>query len=504
MNKTKLLALLLVLALTLSLAACSTSPTQSTSSQQSPQTSKDPASADVSNPDASTPDASAPETLPTETPTELPVYTPDSWKYGFSLQEIGSFADLGKSFHIYQDALYYTEGDTATFITYTGQIQKEIPIAAIAYLGNGLYALASSDENINSVGLVNKEGEILIPFEACRIRWASNDGNQETNRYLEVIYTTGTTENTSECFIKASDATFSFQPDGENVMYTGYGLVYDTLEKKFVADIKITGSARLALYACGSSFAAKDADGNLNLYDAAGQLLVKGDAYAKTTGNAFVIGGSKGYTIYNDKGQVTYSTDKFLRTFSSEHGYIMETAEESFHVLDRFGREVLTGYDAILEEHDHVFLVQQGENYGLVHADGTVLLPCDSTVYPYYEGYGIYTRSYMVEDVFVEDIITMQGIAATAVADLFQMSGERDGKAFVLSDGDFTLEIGSSTMSPLAFGLGTCNGYLYDLFTGNSLLETQSQYISIAGDYIYTFDGTNWTIYQLSGPVISE
>ncbi len=501
MNKMKLLALFLALAMLLSLAACSASPAQSTGStagQQDPDTSKDPVS-----PDTSTPDASVPETIPQETPAELPVYAPDSWRYGYSLEKVGSFADPGAGMHIYQDALYYTEGTSSKFTTYTGQVQEEIPIAAISYLGKGLYVLASTDEDINSVGLVTKEGEVLIPFEACRIRWASNSGDQETNRYLEVVYTTGITEDASESFIKASDASFSFYPDGETVMYTGYGLVYDTVEKKFVDNVKI-GSSRLALYACGSSFAAKDAQGGLHLYNADGKLLVEGNAYAQTTGNAFITGGSKGYTIYNDLGQVTYATDQLIRTFQSQHGYILEPVEEGYAVLDRFGRQVLTGYETVLEEHDHIFLVQQGENYGLVHADGTVLLPCDSTVYPYYEGYGIYTRSYTAEDVFVEDIITLQGIAATAVADLYQLSGEKDGKAFVLQDGDFTLDIGSGTMSPLAFGLGTCDGLLYDLFTGSSLLETQSQYIRIAGDYIYAFDGTNWTIYQLTGPVNAE
>ncbi len=504
----RLIAMVLVISSIMLLAACSDGDV----SMESSNAGSFPAA------ESSTPSSSVKPTAPTEAPTtpsmppkvepEFPPLSKDDWTYGYTLTEVGSFADPNQDYRVYLNNVYKINGEELLFSNYLGQILEDFTMVNSKYLGNGLYMVTVSDQEINSTGLVSYTGEILIPFNACTITWATGGVTDKNNRYLKVIYTTGITENKNECFIFASDSFLPLRPSEGDTMYTGYALVYDTVTRSFVGDVKITNPSIVALKSCGRSFTVEDKDGTVRLYNSDGDILVEGGL---KTANGAVIGYVNGlFCVFSDLGELTYSCEYSIRTMESENGYLCKYVDNKEVVIDRYGNEILSGYDAYNGEYNHVFEVDDNGKYGLVYADGTVILAAESDRILVYEESGIYRRSNTSSGEYRYDVIGMEGLVASGIPDWYDMCARQDGKLFIYNDGGFTLDIGSMSVTAIAYGLVTCKNYkdgiyyLYDAFSGELLLSVTYGKIEIAGDHIYTYQDGTWTVYRLNGPLIDR
>ena len=83
------------------------------------------------------------------------------------------------------------------------------------------------------------------------------------------------------------------------------------------------------------------------------------------------------------------------------------------------------------------------------------------------------------------------------------MNGET---AFVVNDGDYTLELETEYPDALEIGMisaqSDSNGLygVFDLFNGEQLLDYEYEKVQTAAGYLYAYKNGAWEVYQISGP----
>ncbi|MCD8082431.1 MAG: hypothetical protein LUE86_02615, partial [Clostridiales bacterium] len=375
----------------------------------------------------------------------------------------------------------------------------------VSYLGNGFFAVRNSDTELNSKGLIDENGEQLIPCEAADIEWmrsifSTNDFSEE-NRYLKVTYALEKTEDKDEAFLFVTDRMIAISPDEDDTLYTGYATIYDTKEHQFVSNIKMTNNEGEV---SGDNLMITDDDGMSYLYDANGNILMKTDKYwSSNAGKGYVITHDAGsYEVYDEKGSLAFSSAKMLARVVSTSRFL-ERAEEGggFSLLDMEGNMVLPGaYETIREIYGMVQVRLKDNTYQLTDLNGTVIASSDNEFNMLEPGY-YYSKC-------ADDTYMLVGPEGIIMEDLEQYPNKAcvvDGtKALVLSEKEFSLQLDGDKITQLSTGIiavqSDSSGKVgvFDLFTGKKLLDYMYSEIKGGDDYLFARLGDTWEIYKIN------
>jgi len=434
--------------------------------------------------------------------------------YAYTVEKVGEYSDPDKQLQNFKNCPVTVSGGKGRLLTYLGEDKLGKDITGTSYLGQGLYAVRTDADNINSVGLVDQDGNVLIPFEAANIRWPDSL-HSSTDRYLKVIYATEKTDNKKEAFFYTTDNQVSFKPDPDDTLYKGYAKIYDLKQKKFFDDIKITNGDQYGMEPCGSGFCIKNDDGTTTLYDENGSsvLQLKGSVSA---GNGMIVQSDGNvYNVYDETGKQTWSQKDALYCFDSESGYLISDGGSGSTVLDRNGKEAVPGtfknYMSVKSEKDGVLLVEKDGKETLIKADGTVIAAAKDA-----DGYFSEVENGIYSDNGTQD--SSGNMVYTLVGpDGILCKGERYGtsnidiidgtKAFVFDDGDYTLKLekedpkvlGSTLIAAQAADTGFYG--VFDLYSGKQIIPYDYEKILAINRYIYAYRQNVWTVFKLSGPV---
>lgn len=375
------------------------------------------------------------------------------------------------------------------------------------YLGGGLYEVRKNVEgNVNSAGLITSSGEILIPFEAASVEWIKTE-DETKHRYVKAIYATEVTTNKEEAMIRFTKNQFSWNVSEGDTLYKGYVKIYDTVNKKFVSDKKFTNPDSYCFSEVGDSFIYTDENKVTTLYSADGKELASGDKYnCSTDGTVFIVSDKEyKYTVYNSAGEKLQKSDFGLSTLRGQGGILAmnDSSKGEKYLVDYAGNRISdksfkTAYKncgGIIEIDD-----ESGVRV-LMHPDGTEIVSNQKSFYDIIPGYEYYQAA---DGKYV--IVTADGAICTDCQDNYNLVAyDAEGKYFVWNNKSYSLQLDTANTRYLEIGLvktKTAEGKyaLYDLFTGNQLLEGVYDDIKTSGDlaYGYNKDAGSWDVYKLT------
>lgn len=425
---------------------------------------------------------------------QKPTQAPD---YAYKLTKVSSFESPSNSLRFENKAAIKVDGekrylvgpDGASLVKKDG---KDQPIVGAKYVGNNLFVVVTDGENVNSTGLVDIEGNVVIPFEAAIIEAESG---VDDPRFLRVSYATDKTTDKKECFVYRTDSGFSLNPTDDDVMYKGYAQIFSVDKKQMLKDVKITQNTYDSFKDLHDACIVKQ-DGISRMYDATGKELWWGEA--SSTGKAAVVEHGTSYRIIDTAGKERFSTVDALRCFdTSTEYYTQRNADGTYVVITADGKQVTKdSYDQISSAAGGLFMVGKDQDK-IVDASG-------STVLKGYKGLKELLPGYCMVNANGEYVLLKSGKKLTssksAMNDLVIKTG--DNTYLVLNDGKKTIELQSvrqlknGLVNAQKPGVNSTRG-LFDLFTGETLLDAKYEKIEFAGDHIFAFADGTWTTYAL-------
>lgn len=364
----------------------------------------------------------------------------------------------------------------------------------IKYLEDGCYSVAGGGEDVNQRGLFTEEGEQLIPFEAALIR-------RLNARYLMVYYATEQTEDRQEALLYQSDGFWlgQGQPREGDTLYKGYARFYDLELRRFVGDLvasKSNASSGRLLVLQGKGAQEE------GVYDENGAMVSDKRMQA---GNGFLILPQR--EIYDEDLNLRYTSDTSLSRFSSESGYLLEWLGEGRNrIIDIDGNPVVPDTFKSVYEEENGFISTELEDgaYALIRVGGDTLATSAERFSRLSAGY-YYGRN---EDGYL--LVGPEGIIADHLENrpeaCLQAYGENaDGQecSLVLNTGEWTLPIGRA----FSMGVGLArkmtqrkegeHHILYNLFTGDVMLEGDYDAVHLCGRFILAQRGTVCELYRV-------
>ena len=460
-----------------------------------------------------TPAPTKQQTNNTTTSAETGEATPSGILAGYSVEEVGTFEDASVgTTDVYRGKLVvkYYDDNTIAALTTTGQISNKTKYGYIEELDapegsddSGYYVVSlpnSSDEN--DTGLIDIDGNELIPCEALWIDWSY--GTAKTGRYLEVYYSTGETTQDDDYFISISNWS-----SNETHYYNGYARVYDLYNKSFVGDIQIHNGDRNALNACGDSFVVEEPSRTYTIYNSNGQQIFQTTEWVNTGKGFFTFNSGRTYYIYDESGNETYTTsnNKQLNLLHNHCEYLTEYENDSglVSIIDKNGKQVVPGqFSYVYEEHDGIFKVKNADQtkYQLVDLDGNVVYETTNDINWIIDSYWYSSDSIGNKVLIGPNGVIAEGLKDGNINKLVLISGQ---DYFVIKDGAFSLPISASYTDSLTYGMISSKEVsgkymVYDLFTGQKLLPTEYAKILYAAGYVYGLDsGTStWHAYKVN------
>lgn len=383
---------------------------------------------------------------------------------------------------------YHSQDKTYEAYNYLGVNTTEKIYSMITHIENGLYAVTEVSDNINSTGLLNLEGDLLIPTEAGKIKKLNN-----TERYLAVSYAQETTTEEYKAVLK----------DENNISYSGYIRLYDIVEKKFldnIPEIKKMSDVE----ACGDSVLIKT-DAGWSLYDSSGQLLLEFATGYVSCGNGIFVhsydtdddGGTNRYDVYDSNSTLTYSEEEY--SIFPIGKYLQANKDEETVLLDSSGNVLNSdGFDFYGAYDSHYIDAYNKNRCGLLDLTGQEVLPDIFKYISHDTEYGFAGTT------FSEYFFGPEGILVEVKDSDYSDSSllVREGKAFVINEQNFSLEVGDNYR---LYGEGmvmvkaeTTGLYgLYDIFTGQELLSSNYDYIDVSGDYVYAKKDDSYELYKV-------
>ena len=185
-----------------------------------------------------------------------------------------------------------------------------------SYSNKGFIAvreLSSDNKNINTCGLIDKNGNEAIPCKYAGIEMLND-------RYAKVITADKETTNKDEALIYFTDKMFSLSPDDGDTMYSGKWEVFDVTTKQLVKNA--SGTKPYTVSAKGQFVIFKDDNANSVTVDATGL----------TTNDGKKIYDDGSYMLEkNGKGEVYSTDDKLLFTYD-ENAYEVYQYKEPYYV----------------------------------------------------------------------------------------------------------------------------------------------------------------------------
>lgn len=489
MHMKKILAALLALIMVMSMAACggdkqadpTTEPVETTAATEATE---------------ETTEATEEATEAVEETKAAPVeYNPVDFKVtltevGPLKEEIGYFDDLPLN--------YTKDGDDYLYslLSHEGEDLLGKTYHNYNYLGNGLAAAYDYSGEKPACELVNVEtGEILLSDGAAKVEKISD-------RFFYVIYATEVTENEDECFIYFTDSWVSITPGEDDVLYKGYGKVYDLEKGAFIDALTIEDPGQ-DVEACGSTVCVES---DWNVYD----LYLEDGTVKSGVENVYV---SDDHLMTYDYSKLTVYTTDFTEVavlekampiemddIYSDTYFVFKNEEGNSGVMDINGNEIIpakyygvsTIWNGLCVVYDYDF------NYGLYDLGGNELLPCE---YEMIYGNDITMRVKTQDDVncfYFPGTGLVEAQDYTEADDIYYTYAEEGNydlvNYFVLSTGEI-ITVEDYERAGIALIYSEEAGFM-ELVTGQTLLEGGFDNVKMTEDYIYVKKGGTWTIYQ--------
>ncbi len=383
------------------------------------------------------------------------------------------------------------------------------------------YALRteSYDDEVNATGFFAADGEQLIPYEAAFVDWVDTNISEWDeffpHRYLSVTYSDGETDDESEAYFYLTSSYLTLSPGEDDVLYKGHGKIYDTETRQFVPGIELTDPS-LDIYECGDAIVIGNG-GVLTMYDADGKELLTSEsgsynsAYDAIGNGILVLKDDWGYAVYDDTGAKLFESKNALSVIDSANGYIKmyDSASGLYSILDSNGNQLMDlTFKSVNMENGIGFRVKTEEDVTqLISKDGEVIAETDDSY-----GFTEYIAGYATLE--TDDTYSLYGPSGLIAEELLSYSYdlyylyEANGSFLVLNTGENKVPEASLDTS-IGTGLlrveDESSGLygLYDLFTGEQLLDCSYKAISATSTHIYARADDTWEIYSLD-PIFAE
>lgn len=485
MHIKRILAALLALVMVLSMAACSGGDEQTEPITEAIETTTEAATV-----------ATEEATEATEGTKPAPVeFTPVEFKVtltevGTVKEAIGYFDDLPLNYAKNGDEYLYS------LLSHQGEDLLNKTYHNYTYLGNGLAAAYDYSSEKPACELVNVEtGEILLSDGAAKVEKISD-------RFFYVIYATEVTENEDECFIYFTDSWISFAPGEDDVLYKGYGKVYDLEKGAFIDALTIEDPGQ-DVEACGSTVCVEVEWGVHDLYPEDGTVK-SGVEDLYLADDHLITYDYNNLTVYtSDFAEVTVLENAQpidMDDIYSDTYFAFRNDEGAYGVMDIHGNEIIpakfyginTIWNGLCVVYDKDF------NYGLYDLGGNELLPCE---YEMIYGNDITMRVKTQDDVdcfYFPGTGLVEAQDYTEADDVYYTYAEEGShdlvNYIVLSTGEI-ITAEDYERAGIALIYSEEAGFM-ELVTGQTLLEGGFDDVKITNDYIYVKKGGTWTIYQ--------
>ena len=429
-------------------------------------------------------------------------------QFHIELQEVGRVSRSDK-YSLDDGALLYYEGDEAKFCDFKGNIVDDRPIAGAKYLGSDLYCVAlKNDEDINRVGLVTTDGELLIPFDVAIITFTvKHKEREEAPRYILAFTGTEQTTNQEEALFTASDSMFT---EDDDTLYKGFIRIFDLKTRQYVNGLEFDHGNSEDFDQVGDNILV-DIDDKAVVYSPDGKTVYTEQGFLDINSRYMVDRNAGQSVIMDAQGNQLYSTDISTSVLHYDSDYFTQRENNITTVINAKGEPVLNGEGSFIRavSQDRFFTKKEGDtDYILLAADNTVI---DISPNPYVYnalGFLMTTKS----DYRNMTVITPGNrIFEDLDMGLLDMVFTKDGRTsyLVLNTGEF-VSGGDSFFRCISDGLISLSHWekretkygLIDAFTGETLVdflydEIRSVDSSIC-DYIYCTDNENIVIYRVN------
>lgn len=434
----------------------------------------------------------------------------------YEVEKVGDFPKPDYPI-IFDNALLAEDGENYKVLTYLGEEAINKSYKSVELICNGFYLVSTSDE-INSKGLISDSGEELIPCEATIIT-AVGTIDDKSERYVLVTYVSGTTSNEEDCLVyKGYDwddnieysYLDSFYEDGYE-MYTGYTLIYDLEMKQFVNNIKLTNHNSFDIDECGDNLIVKNKDATATVFDASGNSIysirkslfdVKGSYFDDYLNETYYIKNSFGENMYSSREYIDFIAD-------DDELYLIKNNEDNkVLICDSYTYDEISGiaYEWISEVHNGIFKVQLIDGTGdvLVNKDGEELIN-ESNVIQYIEN-GFWEAEYQILDSCCNVHSNLLDETQLYPAELIYGANDVTGYyLYVFAEAEYSLYL-DAVVEGLDTALIKANRDsdglygVYELYTGQCLIDHQYEEIQYVDGYIYGLKEGVWDVYKVDKP----
>lgn len=517
MKKTICLLLAILLMLSVFSACGKEEPSKPASTDAKPETTAAAAEQPETKPATEAPETTeepvvttteAPEPVQPAEPPELAKF-PTKW----TLTELGKADNSNRDLYFYRNSVFRYQKDTdgsefLTAINHLGEPISEEHYGNVSVVLPGVYAVSALSEDVNATGILLESGEQLLPCEAAIINPISEAYNSDRNseRYVYVIYGTEVTENKDEAFFYSTNAMISITPDDDDVLYKGYGMVFDLVEKRFVPDLKITNSSMSAVKTGGDLICYTHEDYSCSIYNADGQVICEGSAVE--LGSDFVVVDYK--TVLDGEGKTLYESDVGLSILKGSGNYLnaSDYNASTVKLLDRFGGLLfeVDGAYSIFEECGGYFPARKDNSGYLLDAAGQEVASVNDCYSPDYAGEGVWeftpNDSSAPSVYYLANDKTVTAAQRYATHLINEVKNETSGVSTFRfwndpeTDVDFKCSYANYLGDALLYVHDKpCS--LVDCYSGETLL-TADGFELVEDKYLFAKDGNEYTVYELT------
>lgn len=251
---------------------------------------------------------------------------------------------------IAKGGLYYMDSsDKYGVISFDGENDTGAKYVSVDKVGDyfSVKTAKPKDEDdidgINSVGLIDGNGEEIIPAE-----YATYEALNE--RYIEVCKATEKTESKDDALLFLTDSLFSLgTPDEDDVLYKGSWYIFDCETGSFIPDVTGTKGYRSAAYG-GCVQYVTDGEETVVLNGKGKKLAENANVFDN---GCYAIDNNGNGTVYDSDGKVLFEYDSDSLVPTGNYGKYFaaikykDSGERSECVLDRNGKVVSSEFEAV-------------------------------------------------------------------------------------------------------------------------------------------------------------
>ena len=421
-------------------------------------------------------------------------------QFHVELEEVGRVSGKNE-YRITYDSLLHIENDHYTFCDYKGNPVDPRPVLNLDYLGWGLYSVTLEVEGeVNSTGLVDAEGDVLIPFDAAIIEFPHDHPVTERPRYVLVMTGTEITDKKEEALFFATDRMFAITANDEDVLYKGTLKVFDLETKQYVNGLEYARGTDSDFAQIGDNILS-DAGDKTAVYSPDGkEIYVEQGSFSYN--HKYMMDRIDLQTVIMDEnaGQL-YTTEAILNTvdYNSEYFTVYNNGKNS--VINCKGEPVLsTEFDYIYGETKNRFRVKNNgdANYSLVAQDGSAIAsgpnmfdadPLGFQTFGENKNYSVVTPGNRI----------IEGLESDS--EFLAFTKDDETSYLILNTGEFA-SCGDDDCDDVGKGVialenGEDKHKLVDVFTGNDLSGFDyDEADDLNDDYLYVEEGDDIVIYK--------